>query len=47
MAAGPDKAWSLAQENKLDVLLLIDGGEGRVDERLTAGFQQAVRRIPQ
>ena len=46
MAAGPDKAWSLAQANKLDVLLLIDGGEGRVDERLTAGFQQAVRRIP-
>lgn len=46
MAAGPDKAWSLAQANKLDVLLLIDGGDRRVDERLTAGFQRAVRRIP-
>lgn len=46
MAAGPDKAWALAQANALDVLLLIDGGEGRVDERLTAGFQSAVRRLP-
>ena len=46
MAAGADKAWSLAQANGIDVLLLIDGGDGRVDERLTAGFQRAVRRIP-
>ncbi len=46
MAAGPDKAWSLAQANGLDVLLLTDGGDGRVDERLTAGFQSAVRRTP-
>ncbi len=46
MAAGADKAWSLAQANGLDVLLLTDGGDGRVDERLTAGFQRAVRRIP-
>jgi len=46
MAAGADKAWSLAQANGLDVLLLIDGGDGRVGERLTAGFQRAVRRVP-
>ncbi len=44
MAAGPDRAWELAEENGLDVLLLIDGGEGRVTERATSGFSAALRR---
>jgi thiamine biosynthesis lipoprotein len=44
MAAGPDGAWALAEANGLDVLLLIDGGDGRVNERATPGFTAALRR---
>jgi FAD:protein FMN transferase len=46
MAAGPDSAWALAQANSLDVLLLVDGGEGQVTERATPGFEAAIRRLP-
>ncbi len=44
MAAGPERAWQLADANGLDVLLLIDGGDGRVNERATPGFTAALRR---
>jgi thiamine biosynthesis lipoprotein len=44
MAAGPERAWQLAEANGLDVLLLIDGGGGRVTERTTPGFTAALRR---
>lgn len=47
MAAGPERAWTLAQDNSLDVLLLLDGGDGTVRERMTPGFEAAVRRSPQ
>ncbi len=47
MAAGPEYAWTLAQDHTLDVLLLVDGGGGKVLERMTPGFEAAVRRLPQ
>jgi thiamine biosynthesis lipoprotein len=47
MAAGPERAWTLAQDNTLDVLLLVDGGDGTVRERMTPGFEAAVRRLSQ
>ena len=46
MAAGPDSAWALAQANALDVLLLVDGGGGQVEERATPGFEAVIRRLP-
>lgn len=46
MAAGPDSAWTLAEANGLEVLLLVDGGDGQVSERVTPGFARVIRRLP-
>ncbi len=43
MAAGPDEAWRLANEQQLDVLLLVEG-DGGVVERATPGFAARLRR---
>lgn len=42
MAAGPERAWSLVQSQQLKALLLIDAGEGVVEERMSEGFSSAV-----
>lgn len=46
MAAGPERAWALAQANDLDVGLLISTGPGQVEERFTDGFRAAVLPSP-
>jgi thiamine biosynthesis lipoprotein len=46
MAAGPERAWQLVQEHGLEVLLLIDAGDGTLEERMTEGFARVVRRTP-
>jgi thiamine biosynthesis lipoprotein len=38
LAAGPDRAWALAQRADLDVLLLVAGEGGEIVERATPGF---------
>ena len=45
MAAGPDGAWTLAEENGLDVLLLVEK-DGEITERTTPGFAAALVRRP-
>lgn len=44
MVVGPERAWAMAEANGLDVLLLIAGPNGEVQERMTAGFNEAVVR---
>ena len=44
MVVGPERAWAMAEANGLDVLLLIAGPNGEVQERMTAGFNAAVVR---
>jgi thiamine biosynthesis lipoprotein len=44
MAAGPDRAWALAEANGLEVLLLLDAGDGGVVERASPGFSSALLR---
>ncbi len=44
MAAGPEKAWALAHEHGLDVLLMEDGPDGGLVERMTAGFERVMLR---
>jgi thiamine biosynthesis lipoprotein len=49
MAAGPDRAWSLAQERGLDVMLLVSappGGAAAVERRLTPGFARRELTVP-
>lgn len=46
LVVGPDQAWTLAQANGLDVLLLIAGPDGHVIERMTDGFAAIVDRLP-
>ncbi len=41
---GPERAWTLAAANNLDVLLLIAGDSGEVQERMTDGFRAVVLR---
>ena len=38
LAAGPERAWELAQRAQLEVLLLVSGEGGEVVERATPGF---------
>lgn len=38
LAAGPDRAWALAQREDLEVLLLLAGEHGEIIERATPGF---------
>ncbi len=42
LVVGPERAWALAEEHDLDVLLLIAGASGKVEQRLTPGFASAV-----
>jgi len=42
LVIGPERAWQLAQEQDLDVLLLVAGTNGKVEERMTPGFARAV-----
>lgn len=42
LVAGPERAWSLAAEHKLNVLLLIATSNGQVEERMTSGFRATV-----
>jgi thiamine biosynthesis lipoprotein len=44
MAAGPERAWALALERRLDALLLVEGPGGRVEERATPGFSAVLVR---
>lgn len=44
MAAGPQRAWALASEHGLDVLLLEDGPDGGLVERMTPGFARVMLR---
>jgi thiamine biosynthesis lipoprotein len=44
MAAGPERAWALATEQGLDVLLLEDGPDGGLVERMTPGFERVMLR---
>jgi thiamine biosynthesis lipoprotein len=43
-SVGPEKAWTLAAQHGLDVLLLTAGPNGEVLERMTEGFRAAVVR---
>lgn len=43
-AVGPERAWALAEQNGLDILLLTAGPNGDVQERMTDGFRLAVVR---
>lgn len=43
-AVGPERAWAMAAQNGLDVLLLTAGPNGEVEERMTDGFRLAVVR---
>jgi FAD:protein FMN transferase len=38
LAAGPERAWALAQRADLEVLLLISGERGEIVQRATPGF---------
>lgn len=42
LVVGPERAWALAQEHALDVLLLISGPAGEVEQRMTSGFAAVV-----
>jgi len=44
MAAGPERAWTLAQERQLDVLLLVAGEGAALSERVTPGFAATLLR---
>ncbi len=44
MVVGPERAWAMAEANGLEVLLLIAGENGNVQERMTAGFKASVMR---
>lgn len=44
MVVGPERAWGMAEAQGLEVLLLIAGPNGEVQERMTAGFKAAVIR---
>ncbi|MBL0169498.1 MAG: FAD:protein FMN transferase [Gemmatimonadaceae bacterium] len=44
MVVGPERAWAMAEANRLEVLLLVAGPNGEVQERMTAGFRAAVIR---
>jgi len=46
LVVGPEMAWTLAQANGLDVLLLVAGPDGQVLERMTSGFSSIVDRVP-
>ncbi len=41
---GPERAWALAAVNGLDVLLLVAGPHGEIQERMTDGFKAVVLR---
>ncbi len=41
---GPERAWALAAANGLDVLLLVAGPHGEIQERMTDGFKAVVVR---
>lgn len=43
-SVGPERAWDLAAQNGLDVLLLTAGANGEVHEKMTDGFRLAVVR---
>jgi FAD:protein FMN transferase len=43
LAAGPERAWALAQRADLDVLLLVAGEAGEIVERVTPGFAARIR----
>ena len=43
-AMGPERAWALAGEQGLDVMLLVAGKDGTVEERMTNGFAATVLR---
>ncbi len=42
LVVGPERAWALAREHRLDVLLLIAGAPDEVEERMTPGFAAQV-----
>ncbi len=42
MAAGPERAWNLVKSQQLSALLLIDAGDGKIEERMSDGFAAAV-----
>lgn len=42
LVVGPERAWQLAQQQQLAVLLLVAGVNGKVEERMTPGFARAV-----
>jgi thiamine biosynthesis lipoprotein len=42
MAAGPERAWALANQHGLDVVLMEDGPDGGLLERMTPGFARAM-----
>ncbi len=44
MAAGPERAWTLAMTHRLDVLLLVEGAGGAIVERATPGFSARLLR---
>lgn len=46
LAAGPDRAWALAQRADLDVLLLVSGEHGEIIERATPGFTARMQASP-
>jgi FAD:protein FMN transferase len=46
LAAGPDRAWALAQRADLDVLLLLSGEHGEIVERATPGFTARMQAGP-
>ncbi|MDQ3263743.1 MAG: FAD:protein FMN transferase [Myxococcota bacterium] len=46
LAAGPEQAWELANAEGLDVLLLVEGPEGKVVQRVTPGFERALLPVP-
>lgn len=41
-SVGPERAWALAEQNHLDVLLLTAGPGGEIQERMTDGFRATV-----
>ena len=47
MAAGPEQAWALVTEQGLDALLLVEGADGGVQERVTPGFEAVLLRGPE
>ncbi len=46
MAAGPERAWTLAEEQGLEVLLLEDAPDGGFSERMTGEFSRNLLRAP-